>query len=174
MRLHFRAAAAATVGLLLTGCSAVIPSERVHRMGELATVGPVIYSVLETEWRAGLGEAIEQKIPENKYLLVRMTITNSGDRDVAIPLLTLEDPAGNSHLEVSDVENLPGWLGLLRIVQPTGTLEGQAVFDVSVGDYMLRVTDGGELESERTALVEIPLSFGAPDPLQNIPSTMME
>jgi len=143
-------------------------------MGELATVGPVIYNVLETEWRAGIGEAISQTIPENRFLLIRMSITNSGDRDVAIPLLTLEDQDGNTYLEESSVENVSDWLGLLRIVRPAATLQGRAVFDVPVGDYMLRVTDGGELENERTALVEIPLAFGAPDPLQNIPSTIME
>jgi len=162
------------VAVILAGCSAVTPSERVQQMGELITVGPIIYNVLETEWRAGLGEAISQSIPEDRYLLIRMTITNSGDRDVAIPLLTLEDQDGNTYLEESSVEGLSGWLGLLRVVQPAGTLQGQAVFDVPVGDYMLRVTDGGELESEKTALVEIPLAFGARDPLQNIPSTIME
>jgi hypothetical protein len=170
MRLHpFRAVFAVAVALGLWGCSDVIQPDRVHRMGELATVGPVIYNVLETEWRAGIGESLQQKVPEEKFLLIRLTATNSSDRDVAIPLLTLENEAGDSFLEESEIEGLPSWLGLLRIVQPAGTLQGQIVFDVPVGDYKLRVTDGGELESERTALVEIPLSFGAPDPLQQEP-----
>jgi len=158
--------------LILAGCAAVTPTERVHQMGELVTLGPVIYNVLETEWRAGIGEAISQTIPENRFLLIRMTVTNSGDRDVAIPLFTLEDQDGKTYLEESSVENLPDWLGLLRVIKPAATLQGRALFDVPVGDYKLRVTDGGELESERTALVEIPLAFGAPDPLQSIPNTM--
>ena len=171
---RFVGIAAVVATLLLASCSTVTPAERVHQMGELTTVGPVIYNVLETEWRAGIGEDISQRIPEHRYLLIRMTITNSGDRDVAIPLLTIEDHEGNVYLEESSMEGLSNWLGLLRVVQPAATLQGQAVFDVPVGDYMLRVTDGGELESERTALVEIPLAFGAPDPLQTIPSTIME
>lgn len=135
-------------------------------MGELTTVGPVIYNVLETEWRTEIGESIQQKIPTNKFLLIRVTITNSGNEDVAVPLLSLQDPQGQEFLEYSEVENLPNWLGLLRIIQPAATLQGLIVFDVPVSDYKLRVTDGGDLESEETALVDIPLSFGAPDPIQ--------
>ena len=73
---------------------------------------------------------------------------------------------GQEFLEYSEVESLPNWLGLLRIIQPAATLQGLIVFDVPVSDYQLRVTDGGDLESEKTALVDIPLSFGAPDPIQ--------
>lgn len=166
MRVHYLVAVLTGCALLLTGCSSVIQPDRVHRMGELATVGPVIYNVFETEWRSGLGGTLQQKIPENRFLLIRLTVTNSSDRDVAIPLLTLEDEQGNSYLEVSNIENLPSWLGLLRVVQPAATLQGLIVFDVPVGDYRLRVTDGGELENEKTALVEIPLSFGTPDSVE--------
>ena len=173
MRVHYLAGVVVAAAMLGGGCSAVTQSERVHQMGDLATVGPVIYNVLETEWRAGLGETFQQKIPKNKYLLVRLTITNSGNKDVAIPLLSLEDQAGNSHMEVSEVEGLSGWLGLLRVVEPAGTLQGVIVFDVPVGDYRLRVTDGGELESEKTALVEIPLTLGTPDPIRS-PDSVLE
>jgi hypothetical protein len=131
-------------------------------MGELTTVGPVIYNVLETEWRTDIGESFQQKIPKHKFLVIRLTITNSGNQDVAIPLLTLEDQGDNSHLEISEVAGVPDWLGLLRILQPASTVQGAIVFDVPAGDYRLRVTDGGELERERTALVEIPLTIGGP------------
>ncbi len=150
----------------LAGCSSVSAPDRVFRLGELTTVGPVIYNVLETEWRTEIGASLQQKIPSNKFLLIRLTVTNSGNRDVAIPLLTLEDPDGEEYLEYSKAENMPNWLGLLRVIQPAVTLQGQIVFDVPVSDYKLRVTDGGELESEKTAVVDIPLMFGAPDPLQ--------
>lgn len=173
MRVHYYAVAAAAAVLLGNGCSAVTQGNRVHQMGELATVGPVIYNVLETEWRAGIGEPLQQKIPKHKFLLIRLTVTNSGNKDVAIPLLDLEDDAGNSYMEVSDVSGLSGWLGLLRVVQPAGTLQGLIVFDVPVGDYKLRVTDGGELESEKTALVAIPLTLGTPDPIQS-PNSVLE
>lgn len=152
--------------LLLTSCTSVSAPNRVYRMGELATVGPVIYNVLETEWKTEIGESLQQKIPTHKFLLIRMTITNSGNRDVAVPLLTLEDPDGQEYLEYSEVEYLPNWLGLLRIVQPAATIQGLVVFDAPVSDYKLRVTDGGDLESEKIALVDIPLTFGAPDPIQ--------
>ncbi len=152
--------------LLLASCASVTVPDRVFRMGELTTVGPIIYNVLETEWKTEIGESLQQKIPNEKFLMIRMTITNSGNRDVAVPLLSLENPDGQEYLEYSEVENLPNWLGLLRIIQPAATLQGVIVFDVPVSDYQLRVTDGGDLESEKTALVDIPLSFGAPDPIQ--------
>ena len=160
--------------LALGSCSAATRSESVHRMGELTTVGPVVYNVLETEWRTELGASIDQRIPTHKFLMIRLSVTNSGNKDVAIPLLSLVDQEDNAHLEVSEIENLSGWLGLLRILEPAATINGRIVFDVPVGDYRLRVTDGGELESERTALVEIPLSFGSPNLIEGLEDTTMD
>ena len=145
-------------------------------MGELTTVGPVIYNVLETEWRTDIGESLQQKIPEHKFLLIRLTITNSGNQDVAVPLLSLEDHEGNSYLEVSDVEGVQGWPGLLRILEPASTIQGVIVFDVPSGEYRLRVTDAGELDKERTALIMIPMSLGGPSPvdLPGLPQSGLE
>ena len=156
-------------------CQTIAPGEQHYRMGELASVGPVIYNVLETDWRTEIGQSLEQKIPEHKFLLIQLTITNSGNQDVAIPLLSLEDQQDNSYLEVSEVEGVANWLGLLRILDPASTMQGTIVFDVPTGDYNLRVTDGGELDNERTALVEIPLSLGTPasvEPLEALESEL--
>ncbi len=149
-------------GVFLSGCSSARLTEPVHKMGELTRVGPVIYNVLETEWRNQLGGSIQEVIPENKYLLIRLTVTNSGNQEVAIPLLHLEDEQGNNYIELSEVKGVSNWLGLLRIVQPAATLQGVIVFDVPAGDYRLRVTDGGDLEEEKTALIEIPLTLSGP------------
>jgi len=154
-------------GVFLSGCSSARLTEPVHKMGELTTVGPVIYNVLETEWRNQLGDSIQGAVPQNKFLLVRLTVTrltvtNSGNQEVAIPLLHLEDEQGNNYIELSEVKGVSNWLGLLRIVQPAATLQGVIVFDVPAGDYRLRVTDGGDLEEEKTALIEIPLTLSGP------------
>ena len=155
----------AAVSLLLLSCAPVENSERLYRMGELTAVGPVIYNVLEAEWRGDIGVSLQQKIPEHRFLLIRLTLTNSGNQDVPIPLLSLEDHEGNSYLEVSDIAGVQGWLGLLRILEPASTIQGVIVFDVPSGEYRLRVTDGGELDEEQTALVVIPLTFEGASPV---------
>jgi len=65
-------------GVFLSGCSSARLTEPVHKMGELTTVGPVIYNVLETEWRNQLGDSIQGAVPQNKFLLVRLTVTPYG------------------------------------------------------------------------------------------------
>ena len=152
----------ATLSLALAlpfGCGSGVMKDPVHRMGELTSVGPIVYNVLETEWRTDLGGSLGQVTPADRFLLIRLTITNSSNQEVAIPLLALENAAGEVYRELSEVSGVPNWLGLLRIIEPTASAEGVIVFDVPAGDYRLRVTDGGDLERERTALVEIPLRF---------------
>ncbi len=148
--------------VLLSGCSMGGVGTPVHQMGELTTVGPVVYNVLETEWHTQIGGPVDAMLPEEKFLLVRLTITNSGNQQVAVPLLSVEDHAGESHLELSEVRGVPGWLGPLRILEPASTLQGAIVFDVPSGDYNLRVTDCGDLETEKTALIEMPLTITTP------------
>jgi len=148
--------------------------EVVHEMGELTTVGPVIYNVLETEWRTQLGDPVEPMIPERRFLIVRLTVNNSGNQQAAIPLLNVVDSEGDSHLEVSEVKGVRNWLGLLRILEPAAAVQGRIVFDVEPSDYMLRVTDGGNLEDERTALVSLPLSLDTPGVEVAIPGSTPE
>jgi hypothetical protein len=148
--------------ILLLGCNMGGPNAPVSQMGEITTVGPVVYNVLETEWRTDLGSTGDMAIPKEKFLLVRLSITNSGNQQIAVPLLSVEDPAGSSHLELNEVKGVPDWLGLLRILEPASPVQGTIVFDVPSGDYKLRVTDCGDLESERFALIDMPLTITTP------------
>ena len=147
---------------LLLACNMGNRQAPVSQMGELTTVGPVVYNVLETEWRTELGNAGDAIVPEQKFLLVRLTITNSGNQQIAVPLLSVEDTAGEFHMELDQVKGLPDWLGLLRILEPASSGQGTIVFDVASGDYRLRVTDCGDLESERIALIAMPLTITTP------------
>ena len=147
-------------------CSGGNVEEPTRKMGELTPVGPVIYNVLETEWLNELGSSVSQSTPNDKFLVVRLSITNSGNQEVAVPLLSVEDVDGNSVMELSEVKGAGNWLGLLRIVAPAQTLQGVIVFDVPAKDYNLRVTDGGDLESEKTALIELPLTLGGPGSIE--------
>jgi len=156
-------------GLMLVACVPRGARERTFRMGERAQVGPLIYSVLETEWRNQLGGSLQARIPQHKYLLVRLTITNAGNREQAVPLLNLVDSSGKSHMELSQGEGVPEWFGLLRVLPPAGTEQGRLLFDVPTGNYRLRITDGGEPETERTALVDLPLRLTDQSPVEPPP-----
>jgi hypothetical protein len=145
---------------LLGGCSRNRRPETVYRMGEPVTVGKLTYTVLETEWQTEMGEGLEQRVPQHRFLLIRLSITNeSRESSAAVPLLVLEDQTGRSHREVTEARGVASWLGLLRLIQPGATLRGTIVFDVPPADYRLRVVSGGDLETESTALVGIPFTI---------------
>jgi hypothetical protein len=152
----------AVAALLVAGCGQKKQAETIYRMGEPVTVGPLTYTVLETEWRTELGEGIQQRIPKHRFLLLRLSISNASKEAAAAPLLSLEDAAGQSHRELAEVQGVANWLGLLRLVAPGSSLGGTIVFDVPPAEYRLRVASGGDLESERTALIEVPLTLGTP------------
>ena len=150
--------------LLLTACGESTSTDSfVYKMGDKVSVGPVTYTVLEAEWRTELGggEGLPQT-PQNRFLLLKVSITNGGGAQVAIPLLTVENQKKESSMEVSEVKNLPNWLGLVRLVNPAQTEEGYLVFDVPTGAYKLRATDGKEPGAETTRLIDIPLNLSEP------------
>lgn len=145
---------------LLGACSGSRRAETVYRMGEPVTVGKLTYTVLETEWQTELGEGAEQRVPRHRFLLIRLAVANeSRESSLAVPLLVLEDQAGQSHREVTEVRGVPNWLGLLRLIGPGSTLRGVVVFDVPPAEYRLRVVSGGDLETESSALVGIPFTI---------------
>lgn len=142
----------------------VAPGVLTYRMGERVTVGQVIYNILHAEWRQTLGEGASAHTPRNRFLVLRVSVTNSGPSDVGLPLLNLYDPNGKQYRELDDVQDLPGWLGLYRMLKQVETHQGTVVFDVPPGAYKLQVTDGGEPGNEVIAYVDIPLNLDA-DPV---------
>lgn len=151
--------------LFLGACgeSASSTDSFLYKMGDKVPVGSIVYTALEAEWRSELGgaEGLPQT-PKNRFLLIKVSITNSGGAQTAIPLLTVENAQKESSMEVSEVKNLPNWLGLIRLINPAQTENGYLVFDVPTGAYKLRVTDGKEPGSESTRLIDIPLSLSEP------------
>jgi hypothetical protein len=108
-----------------------------------------------------LGEFPNVRTPDRNFLLVRLSITNSGAQQQVVPQLSVENSAGTSYPESTDGSLVPGWLGMLRTVQPAATEEGRILFDVPTNSYRLRVPEGGGLEDERFAFIKLPLSLGA-------------
>ena len=146
------------LAIALGGCGGKGSSARIdYPMGERVTVGPLTYNVVETVWRSQLGDLLKIRVPEQRFLLITISVTNGGGRDISVPLLTLENQNGQSFRESDDGESVDHWFGLLRTLSPAETKQGRILFDVGLTSYRLRLTDGGDSGAEKYAWVEIPL-----------------
>ena len=131
-----------------------------YQMGQSVQVGPLTYNVLETKWKSQLGGGVSAKIPKNRFLVVKLTISNAASQTTSVPEMSLLTANGQTYQEITEgVESVPKWLGVLRNISSVQTEEGAVVFDVPLGAYKLQVLDGGEIGSEKKALIEIPLQL---------------
>jgi hypothetical protein len=130
-------------------------------MGQRVELGHIIYTVFETQWLTQIGEGPSARIPQNRFFLVRISAVNSGGTEEIIPNIAIEDDNGNAYSELSSGDGVPQWIGFLRQVKPADSAQGNLVFDAPPRHYKLRILDEN---SERAALVDIPLSFGAETP----------
>lgn len=126
-------------------------------MGEPVAAGPLKYNVIESVWRSQLGNEFKMRIPDQRFLLITVTVTNGGGHDISVPLLQLEGSDGTMYTESDNGENVDQWFGLLRTLNPAQTQQGRLLFDVPLGSYRLKVTDGGDPGNEKSAWVAIPL-----------------
>ena len=148
-----------TVAILIScsssaGGNSVIPT---YSMGERAQAGSIIYTVFENRWMPQLGAGSSARIPANRFLLLRVSMVNSGSNESMAPALTLVDDNGQRFPELTDGDNVPQWAGYIRRIKPADTLTGNVVFDVPARHYKLELTDETD---DRKAIVDIPLSFG--------------
>jgi len=147
--------------VLLTGCQSTSRKGLVgtFKIGERAQVGPLIYNVYETQYMVNLGQGADARIPKDRYLLVRLSVVNSGGAtaDESIPTFTLIDDAGQTFNELDTGIGVPQWLGIARKVRPAESTSGNIVFDVAPKHYRLRITDQTD---EDYGLVDLPLTFG--------------
>jgi hypothetical protein len=156
--------------LLQTGCVREQNSMHLdYQMGERVVVGPLAYNVIETVWQTQIGNEFRMRIPEQRYLLVTVSVTNGGGHDISVPLLKLEGQNGTTYTELDNGEGVNQWFGLLRTLNPAQTQQGRLLFDVPLGTYRLRLTDGGDPGTEKSARVVIPLrmdsdTYSAPLP----------
>jgi Domain of unknown function (DUF4352) len=143
--------------LFLAGCTKQTSTQINYQMGERITAGPMVYNVVQTIWRTQLGDLFKIRVPDNRYLMITLSATNSSGREVSLPFLTLEGQGGKEYHEIEDGDGIDKWFGLLRNIQPAETRQGNVVFDVPLTSYRLRLTDGGEPGTEKFVWVEIPL-----------------
>ena len=141
----------------LEGCGGATDTpSTVRRMGEAVPVGALLYTVLDVEWKDDLGGG-SSSFPTHRLAIVRLNINNAGSHEVSAPLLQLENAKGKSYPELTEVNGIGDWLGLLRTINPGESQQGRIVFDVPPGEYRLRLSSSGDPSKNETALVEIPI-----------------
>jgi len=146
-----------TAALAGPSCKRASSGARVFRTGEPVQVGQLVFTVLDSEWKQMIEDVAAPKYPTQRFLVVRVTVTNSGATETTIPHLALQDAKGKTYPEFGEAGGVPEWLGILRQIRPVETQQGRVVFDVPMGAYQLRVTDDFEHAAEKYALIEIPL-----------------
>ena len=147
--------------LLSCSSSNKVPPVRTYQMGERVSVGQLAYTVTEKQWQNQLGGGVDARIPQNRFLLLRMNIQNTGQSEAIVPNTQVKDDAGTSYPEVVDGEGVADWIGGTRQLKPGGTVQGYLLYDVPPKRYYLQVS--GE-EEKTIALVDIPLSFDSDVP----------
>lgn len=156
--------------LLLYGCGrGSDANERVVEMGTTVAVGTLSYTVIDLSWRDSLPSGGAPRMPQNKYLVLNVSVTNGGAGQASIPLLTIVNSDGTEFPEQQRGEGVPKWLGMIRSVSPAQTEQGNILFDAPPGAYKLRVSSGGDAENEQTALVTIPFRVDAPSTAERDP-----
>lgn len=145
------------LSVFLAGCNHAAVSQADHAMGEKVGIGPLTYTVIEANWLSQLGEGFKIRSSQQRFLAIKLSVTNGGGSDVPVPLLTLENSDGKSFVESDNGDGVDNWLGLLRNVSPAQTMEGKILFDVPLGSYRLRLTDGAGAGAEKYSWVSIPL-----------------
>ena len=126
-------------------------------MGEKARIGQLTYNVIDTTWKSQLGDSFKTRIPERRFLEVRISVTNEGSKEISLPLTTLEGASGEQFKELENGEGVDGWFGLFRTIAPGKTETGVLLFDVALTSYKLRLPDGGATGEEKYGTVVLPL-----------------
>lgn len=125
-----------------------------------------MFTVVDAEWTDQLPlPGGQPRFPQGKFLVVRLIAQNTASRVVNIPLLELFGADGKAIIELDKGEGVADWWGLLRTLEPGDRQTHQILFDVRPGTYRLQLSDGGDPERERTALVEIPFKLKDDSPV---------
>lgn len=159
---HLILAATVLCTLAVAGCGKKADTSSIgtFRMGERVQIGSMVYTILEAQYKPALNDSGTGKPPKNRYLFVRVSVTNSGGSVAGVPPFTLEGPKKETYQEVTEgVAEVPNYLGVFRMVQPAQTEQGHIIFDVPMAAYKLLISDGGEPGSEKYARVDLPVSL---------------
>jgi Domain of unknown function (DUF4352) len=134
---------------------------RTYPMGEKVQLGNLTYTAIETEYLTQIGEGPAARIPQNRFFLVKMSVTNGGSETANVGAFQVEDDNGKVYQELHDGDGVPEWIGYLRAIKPADTAQGNALFDAPARHYTIRIHDE---TGEKAALIDIPLTFNAETP----------
>lgn len=154
--------------LLGSACSKPAPAKAEFRIGDAAAAGPLTYTVTEARWVSQLEGFPTPRLPERNFLLIHVTVTNSGGSDVSVPFFKLENSTGDVYEESNNGIGVDRWFGVIRRLGPAQSQDAWVLFDVPTNSYKLRVTDG-KYENEHVAYISIPLSMQTDTPPPQTP-----
>ena len=162
------------LALLLAGCQREAEQKLSYAMGERVTNGPLTYVVVESAWSMQLGDVLQARVPQNRFLVLTISVTNGGGAPVSLPLLSLEDGNGKQYKELSDGTGVSNWMGILRTIDPGQTQQGKLLFDVPLTALKLRMPNDGEPGYEKFAIVDIPLRIDSEDTTTPLPGAVLK
>ena len=146
--------------MALTSCTSEsgAASTRVYDMGVKAQVGSLGYTAYERQWlnQLGVPGSPEARVPQNRFLLLRISVLNSGGNTASVPNLRLVDDHGKSYDEITNGDSVPQYIGSLREVKAAEAIQGNVLFDVPPQHYKVAVTDE---DGKDTAFIDLPLTF---------------
>ena len=160
--------------LLLAGCQSAVEQKPNYGMGERVSNGPLTYVVVESSWSSQLGDIFQARVPQNRFLLISLSVTNGGGAPLSLPLLNLEDANGKQYQELSDGTGVANWIGILRTIDPGQTQQGRLLFDVPLTSFRLRLPNEGEPGYEKFAIVDIPLRIDSDEIVTPLPGGVLK
>lgn len=133
------------------------PQATIYAAGDKATMGTLVYNLTDAETTPQLGDdPANQRTAQNRFYLLKVTVSNSGNEDQPIPGMTLVDDGGKMYNELSDGTGVSNWLGVVRKVSSAQTEQGYVVFDAPLSHYRLRLNDTLD---EKEIAIDVPATF---------------
>ena len=160
--------------LLLAGCQREEDQRLTFAMGERVSNGPLTYVIVESSWASQLGDTFQARVPQNRFLMISLSVTNGGGAPISLPLLNLEDGNGKVYQELSDGSGVTNWIGILRTIDPGQTQQGRVLFDVPLTSFNLRLPNDGEPGYEKFAMVDIPLHIDSDEIVSPLPGGVLK
>jgi len=171
MKLRSASIACACLIWTLTSCSSAPQGQTItFAPGDKAPVDKLTYTVVDTQIFTHLEEEASPRMPQHRFYVIQISVSNSGNADAAIPAMKLVDDSGKEYEELPNGSGVPHWLGVSRRVASNQTELGAMVFDAPPSHYKLKLTDETDTNS---VFVDIPLNY-AHEQMQNDAQTTSE
>lgn len=166
-RLHASRFAILVALAALTSCSGNSPARVVRGdLGQKVKVENISYTVLAADWAEAVGEGVNARIPDHRFLLLRISASNEGSKPEQMGSLRLIASDGKEYDEVAGGSGVGEWFGMARQLGAKDSRQGVVLFDAPKAVYQLQVADEFyDGESGSAALIQIPIRPADADPV---------